>query len=102
MPDSWEASNGLNPEDASDASSDQDGDGLDAEQELLDAKVSLVGADRDQVVASFQLQEAIGQLTAKNLALPVKIYNPLNHYKEIRSKWFGSNSSGQNPGKQIK
>ena len=77
-------------------------DVLDAEQELLDAKVSLVGADRDQVVASFQLQEAIGQLTAKNLALPVKIYNPLNHYKEIRSKWFGSNSSGQNPGKQIK
>lgn len=72
-------------------------DVLDAEQELLDAKVNLVSANRDQVVASFQLQESIGHLTAKNLGLPVKIYDPSKHYKEIRSKWFGSNSSGQDP-----
>jgi outer membrane protein len=72
-------------------------DVLDAEQELLDAKVNLVGANRDQLVASFELQEAVGQLTAKNLGLPVKIYDASKHYKEIRSKWFGSNSSGQNP-----
>jgi len=70
-------------------------DVLDAEQELLDAKVNLVSANRDRVVARFQLQESIGQLTAKNLGLPVKIYDPSTHYKEIRSKWFGSNSSGQ-------
>ncbi|MBT5941617.1 MAG: TolC family outer membrane protein [Rhodospirillaceae bacterium] len=72
-------------------------DVLDAEQELLDAKVNLVSANRDQVVASFQLQEAVGRLTAKNLGLQVKIYDPTTHYKEIRSKWFGSNSSGQDP-----
>ncbi|MBT3916313.1 MAG: TolC family outer membrane protein [Rhodospirillaceae bacterium] len=72
-------------------------DVLDAEQELLDAKVSLVRANRDQIVASFELQESIGGLTAKNLGLPVKIYDPTLHYKEIRSKWFGSNSSGQGP-----
>ena len=72
-------------------------DVLDAEQELLDAKVSLVRANRDQIVASFELQESIGGLTAKNLGLPVKIYDPTQHYKEIRSKWIGTNSSGQIP-----
>jgi outer membrane protein len=70
-------------------------DVLDAEQELLDAKVNFVGANRDRIVASFQLQEAMGTLSAKNLGLPVKIYDPSKHYREIRSKWFGSNSSGQ-------
>jgi outer membrane protein len=64
-------------------------DVLDAEQELLDAKISLVGANRDKVVASFQLKEAIGQLTAKNLELPVESYLPTKHYKEISSKWLG-------------
>ena len=72
-------------------------DVLDAEQELLDANVSLVRANRDQIIASFELRESIGRLTAKNLGLPVKIYDPTRHYKEIRSKWFGSNSSGQDP-----
>ena len=70
-------------------------DVLDAEQELLDAKISLIGANKEQVVASFQLREAVGQLTAKSLALPVKRYNPMSHYNEVRSKWFGLSSSGQ-------
>jgi outer membrane protein len=70
-------------------------DVLDSEQALLDAKINLVGANREQVVASFQLQESMGQLTAKNLKLPVKLYDPTAHYKEIRSKWIGLNSSGQ-------
>ena len=68
---------------------------LDAEQELLDAKISLIGANKEQVVASFQLREAVGQLTAKSLALPVEQYNPMSHYNEVRSKWFGLSSSGQ-------
>jgi outer membrane protein TolC len=63
---------------------------LDAEQELLDAKISLVGANRDKVVASFQLKEATGQLTAKNLELPVQSFLSINHYKKISSKWLGS------------
>jgi outer membrane protein len=77
-------------------------DVLDAEQELLDANVSLVRANRDQIIASFELRESIGRLTAKNLGLPVKIYDPTRHYKEIRSKWFGSNSSDQDPVGTIK
>lgn len=64
-------------------------DVLDAEQELLDAKVSLIGAQRDEVVASFQLKEATGQLTAKNLGLSVKLHDPTKYYDKVRSKIFG-------------
>ena len=56
-------------------------DVLDAEQELLDAKVSLVRAQRDEVVASFQLKEAIGQLTAENLSLQVDLFDPDAYYR---------------------
>ena len=56
-------------------------DVLDAEQELLDAKVSLVRAQRDEVVASFQLKEAVGQLTAENLSLQVDLFDPDAYYR---------------------
>ena len=65
-------------------------DVLDSEQELLDAKVSLIGAQRDEVLASFQLLEASGQLTAKKLGLAVKVYDPTNYYGKVRNKLFGA------------
>ena len=65
-------------------------DVLDSEQELLDAKVSLIGAQRDEVLASFQLLEATGQLTAKKLGLAVKVYDPTNYYGKVRNKLFGA------------
>ena len=65
-------------------------DVLDSEQELLDAKVSLIGAQRDEVLASFQLLEATGQLTAKKLGLAVKVYDPTNYYGKVRDKLFGA------------
>ena len=69
-------------------------DVLDAEQELLDAKVSLVRAERDELLAVFQVQEATGRLTAKDLGLAVKVYNMNDHYNEVRDSWFGGSSSG--------
>ena len=45
-------------------------DVLDAEQELLNARVSLVRAERDQIVASYNLLAAIGRLTHDYLGLP--------------------------------
>ena len=65
-------------------------DVLDSEQELLDAKVSLIGAQKDEVLASFQLLEATGQLTAKKLGLAVKVYDPTNYYGKVRNKLFGA------------
>lgn len=64
-------------------------DVLDAEQELLDARVSLVRAQRDEIVAGFDVKLSVGQLTAKELGLAVKIYDFERHYNAVRSKWFG-------------
>jgi outer membrane protein TolC len=65
-------------------------DVLDAEQELLDAKVILVRAERDEIVATFQLRVTTGQLTAKSLGLPVEYYDPERHYRNVRGRWFGT------------
>jgi outer membrane protein TolC len=65
-------------------------DVLDAEQELFNAKVNLVGAQRDEIVASFQLASAVGRLSAAELALPVEIYDPTRYYNETRERWTGT------------
>jgi outer membrane protein/adhesin transport system outer membrane protein len=62
---------------------------LDAQQELLNAQVNLVKARHDEVVASYNLLSSVGQLTAKNLSLPVTLYDPNAHYDKTRGKWIG-------------
>ncbi len=69
-------------------------DVLDAEQELLQAQVSLVGAQRDEVVAAYQVATAIGRLTVANLDLGVAIYNPQIDYDKVRDAWFGLDAPG--------
>lgn len=64
-------------------------DVLDAEQELLDTKVSLVRAQRDQVVAAYGLQAAVGQLSAADLKLPVPYYDPSRHLDDTQYRWLG-------------
>lgn len=71
-------------------------DVLNAEQELFDARVSLVVAERDQVVASYTLLAAIGRLNAEALGLAVDVYRPEVHYEQVRDKWTGLRTpSGQ-------
>jgi outer membrane protein len=64
-------------------------DVLNAEQELLNAQVSVVVSQRDSYVAAYQLLAAMGLLTAKNLALHVRLYNPLQNYDDNAARWFG-------------
>ena len=64
-------------------------DVLDAEQELLDAQVRLATTRRDLVVAGYDLIAAVGRLTAKEMGLNKKIYDPEAHYFDVRRKWFG-------------
>ncbi len=68
-------------------------DVLDAEQELLDAQVSLVRDQRDAIVASYQLLAAVGRLTARDLSLPVDLYNQKSHYLKVRDKLWGYEGS---------
>ncbi len=67
-------------------------DVLDAEQELLDSQVASVQARRNQIVAGYRLLAAVGRLTARALALPVRYYDPVRHYKRVRGKWIGFGS----------
>ncbi|NVJ93729.1 MAG: TolC family outer membrane protein [Methylocystaceae bacterium] len=69
-------------------------DVLDAEQELLDAKVSLVKAQRNELVAVYQLKQSVGDLTADKLGLDTAIYDPDVHYNEVRDAWVGTSSVG--------
>ena len=64
-------------------------DVLDAEQELLDSRVNLVRARRDEFVAAYTLLAATGRLTARGLALDVNIYNPADNYDDVNMKPFG-------------
>jgi outer membrane protein len=64
-------------------------DVLNAQQELLNARETLVVAQRDQVVASFSLLSAIGRLNPEQLNLPVEIYDPVEHYTAVKDKWGG-------------
>lgn len=64
-------------------------DVLDAEQELLDARVALVEAQRDEYVAGFSLLSAVGRLSVRSLGVPVESYDPVAHYDKVRNKWWG-------------
>jgi len=59
-------------------------DVLNAEQELLDARVNLVRAQRDDIVASYNVWRSMGVLTAGNLKLPVQIYDATRHFRRIK------------------
>ena len=64
-------------------------DVLNAEQALVNARVSLIVAQHDRVVASFSLLSAVGRLSAQELHLPVMIYDPMVHYQQVRDAWIG-------------
>jgi outer membrane protein len=64
-------------------------DVLNAQQELVNARVALVTAQRDRVVASYTLLAASGRLAVQILRLPVPVYDAVIHYHQIRDAWIG-------------
>jgi len=64
-------------------------DVLNAQQELVNARVALVTAQRDRVVASYALLAAVGRLSPQVLELDVPIYDPSVHYHQVRDTWVG-------------
>jgi len=64
-------------------------DVLNAEQELLNARVSLVRALANVITASHTLASSVGRLTARDLNLPVQIYDMEGYYREVRNRWVG-------------
>ena len=66
---------------------------MDAEQELLDAQVSLVRAQRDGLVSNYAVLQAMGILTAEALGLSVDLYDDTKNYNQVRDQWFGTDVS---------
>ena len=64
-------------------------DVLNAQQELVNARVALVTAQRDRVVASFTLLASVGRLAIPVLGLKVPAYDPMVHYQQVRDSWIG-------------
>ncbi|WP_352899282.1 TolC family outer membrane protein [Mesorhizobium sp. M1340] len=64
-------------------------DVLNAQATLITAKINLVSAERDVVVASYAILSAVGHLSADRLALNVTKYRPEEHYNAVKDKWIG-------------
>lgn len=64
-------------------------DVLNAQQLLVNARVTLVTAQRDRVVASYGLLTAVGILSPQTLGLATPIYDPRIHYFQVRDSWAG-------------
>ena len=64
-------------------------DVLNAEQELLSARIGQITAEHDRVVVSYQLLAAIGHLTARHISLGGEFYDPEENYNAVKGKWFG-------------
>src|SRR5882757_7956892 len=64
-------------------------DVLNAQQDLVNARVALVTAQHDRVVASYTLLAAVGSLSPQILGLKIEVYDPVVHYHQVRDAWGG-------------
>jgi outer membrane protein len=64
-------------------------DVLNAQQALVNARVALVTAQHDRVVASYSVLNAVGRLAPEVLGLATTVYDPSVHYQQVRDSWAG-------------
>jgi outer membrane protein len=69
-------------------------DVLNAQQALVNARVALVTAQHDRVVASYAVLSTVGRLSPQVLNLPTTTYDPSVHYQQVRDNWFGVQTPG--------
>ena len=65
-------------------------DVLNAEQALLTSRTTLVSNLGNLVSASYAIAAASGRLTARDLALPVPLYDETAYYNAVRDRWIGT------------
>lgn len=76
-------------------------DVLNAEQELFEARINLIGAQRDLLAASYRGMAAMGRLTAESLNLAVVRYDPAAHYRDVRGSWLGWGDAESSAGEAV-
>ncbi|EXL01712.1 TolC family outer membrane protein [Aquamicrobium defluvii] len=62
---------------------------LDSQRDVINAKINLASAERDVVLASYAILQAMGRLSVDRLGLQVAKYQPEEHYNAVKDKWFG-------------
>jgi outer membrane protein len=62
---------------------------LNAEQELLNAKVNLASTQRNINVSSYSLLAAMGRLNIQELGAANEVYDAEINYRDTRRKWWG-------------
>ena len=65
-------------------------DVLNAQQALLNSQVTLVQNLANLVTASYAVAAAVGRLTARDLNLPVPMYDETAYYNAVRNRWNGT------------
>ncbi|WP_236841857.1 TolC family outer membrane protein [Bosea sp. PAMC 26642] len=65
-------------------------DVLNAQQELVSARSTLVTAQRDRVVASYATLSAVGRLSAEGLRLRTDVYDARRHYDQVKGLLWGT------------
>lgn len=64
-------------------------DVLNAQQELLNARLNLITAQRDRVVASYSVVQSMGRLTTRNLGINIAQYSAKQHFDQVKDLWYG-------------
>ncbi|MEF3366865.1 TolC family outer membrane protein [Methylocystis sp. 9N] len=62
---------------------------LNAQQELLNARIGLIAAQRERVVASYAMLAAMGRLSTASLGLDEAVYDPALHFEQVKDSWGG-------------
>ncbi len=65
-------------------------DVLNAEQTLLNSRVTLVQTLANFVTASYGVASAVGRLTARDLNLDVPLYDDTAYYNAVKDRWIGT------------
>jgi outer membrane protein len=58
-----------------------------AQQELLSARIALISAQRDRVVASYAVLSSLGRLSSDWLGLTPNGYDPALHFDQVKDLW---------------
>ncbi len=75
-------------------------DVLNAQQTLLNSRTSLVQNLTQLVLASYQVAAAVGRLTARDMHLPVPLYDETAYYQAVKDRWVGlGDYATQQPGR---
>jgi len=69
---------------------------LNAEQELLIAQVTLETTRRNLIVAAYNVLSSIGRLDSLSLGTASEVYDPEQHYLEVRRQWYGVSITHEN------